>query len=294
MIAPFYAPRPMRAPARPAARVRPARAPELRAAISVLRSAGLGTNVGRLLDYPMTSPQGDVLVALDGDAVVGGAAVARFGATGWIGALGVTSSARRRGVGGALTEGAVSWLRERGAETVLLYATVAGRPVYERAGFVAEGEAHAWRDLAPPPARGALPDGVRPLQTGDLAAVRALDAAATGEDRGSVFAQLGPGAPGFVAERGGALAASAVRSPWGLGPSVVAANGDAALSLLSALRRAPGSPLTLSLPDANLPAVQALRDWGFQPINAATRMRLGPAPAYDPRHVFGMFNLFWG
>jgi GNAT superfamily N-acetyltransferase len=273
--------------------VRPARAEELGATIDVLRTAGLGANVGRLLEFPVRADCGDVLVAVLDGQVVGGAAIAGFGATGWIGALGVSSRARRRGVGTALTEGCVTRLRDAGAATVLLYATAAGRPVYQRVGFEREGEAHAWRDLSPPRGRG-KGDGVRPLTAADLPLVRAIDAAATGEDRGAVFDAMDGEPPGLVVERAGRVAGSALRSPWGLGPSVVANDREAGVALLSVLRRVPGAPLTVSLPDANADAVRALRAWGFQSINAATRMRLGPAPAYDPARVFGMFNLFWG
>jgi len=275
--------------------VRPARAGEGEAIASVLRAAGLGANVGRLLEFPRDSPTGEVFAAVRRGHIIGAAAVAGFGATGWIGALGVVASARRRGAGRALTEGCVDWLRARGAETVLLYATEAGRPVYERVGFVAEGAAHAWRDVAPPPLADP-PAGIRALTPGDAERIRALDAAATGEDRSAVLKALlesGNGA-GIVLEREGELVGSALRSPWGLGPSVVAADTEAGLALLSALRRRPGSPPSVSLPDANAYATKALLDWGMRPINHATRMRLGPGPAYDPLRVFGMFNLFWG
>ena len=276
------------------AAVRPARADELGAVAAALRAAGLGANVGRLLEFPHASPSGEVLAAFDNGGVIGGAAVAGFGATGWIGALGVVGSGRRRGTGTALTEAAVACLREHGARTVLLYATDAGRPVYQRLGFSAEGEARAWRDVAPP-AGGPAPAGVRPLSPADDAAVRELDAAATGEDRGSVFDALGPldGDAGIAIDRDGRVAGSALRSPWGLGPSVVAEDADAGLALLSALRRM-GGPLTVSLPDGNTEAQRALRAWGLRPINQATRMRLGPPPAYAADRVFGMFNLFWG
>ena len=140
------------------------------------------------------------------------------------------------------------------------------------------------------------PPGIRPLADADAEAVRALDAAATGEDRTPVLELLlgSENGAGLVLERGGAIAASALHSPWGLGPSVVAGDAEAGLALLSALRRRPGSPLTVSLPDANREGTRALRAWGLRPINHATRMRLGPAPAYEPARVFGMFNLFWG
>jgi ribosomal protein S18 acetylase RimI-like enzyme len=273
--------------------VRPVRAEEIGATVDVLRAAGLGSNVGRLLEFPLRDPCGEVLVAEQDGQIVGGAAIAAFGRSGWIGALGVAARARRRGIGTALTDGCVTRLRAAGAETVLLYATQAGLPVYQRVGFRSEGEAHAWRDLSPPRGR-ARADGVRPLAPGDLPVVRALDAAATGEDRGAVFDAMNGELPGLVVERAGSVAGSAVRSPWGLGPSVVASDREAGIALLSVLRRVPGAPLTVSLPDANADAVRALRAWGFQAINTATRMRLGPAPAYDPARVFGMFNLFWG
>ncbi len=273
--------------------VRSARAAEIAPIVDVLRSSGLGANVGQLLRYPIASPTGDVLVALRNGQVVGGAAVAGFGATGWIGAVGVAGHARRRGVGRALTEACVARLRELGARTALLFATAAGRPVYERVGFEAEGPVRAWRDAAPP--RGApVGEGVRPLMAADVPTVLALDAAATGEDRSPVLEQMNGALTGLVVERAGRVAGSALRSPWGLGPSVVAADREAGVALLSVLRRVPGSPLTVSLPDANAGAVRALRAWGFQPINEAVRMRLGPPPAFDPDRVFGMYNLFWG
>src|SRR5881409_1206352 len=279
-----------------AADIRPARADELSSVAAALRAAGLGANVGRLLEFPSVSPGGEVLAAVEHGEVVGGAAMAGFGTTGWIGALGVVGRDRRRGIGTALTEAAVAWLRDHGARTALLYATEAGRPVYQRLGFTSEGVAHAWRDVAPPAGGAPTPAGVRPLAPPDGSAVRALDVAATGEDRAPVFDALGPleAAAGLALERDGHLAGSALRSPWGLGPSVVAEDADAGLALLSALRRSRAGPLTVSLPDANAPALRALRAWGLRPINQATRMRLGPAPDYAPGRVFGMFNLFWG
>ena len=273
--------------------VRPARAEEIATVVDVLRATGLGANVGRLLRYPIDSPTGDVLAAFWGDEVVGGAAVAGFGTTGWIGALGVASRARRRGIGAALTEACVARLHELGARTCLLFATPAGLPVYQRVGFDPDGLVHAWRDVAPPRGR-AGGEGVRALQPGDLDVVCALDSAATGEDRKPVFRAMNGTLAGLVVERAGRVAGSAIRSPWGLGPSIVASDREAGVALLSVLRRVPGAPLTVSLPDDNADAVRALRAWGFHAINGATRMRLGPQPRFDPTKVFGMFNLFWG
>src|ERR671931_2017891 len=107
-----------------AAAVRDARDDEAGAIADLLSRAAFGPTVSRLVAFPRTSPHGDVLVvdASEG-AAAGAVCCVSFGATGWIGALGVAPEARRRGIGRALTEAAIASLRDRGAETVLLLAT---------------------------------------------------------------------------------------------------------------------------------------------------------------------------
>lgn len=222
--------------------------------------------------------------------VVGGACCASFGATGWIGALGVVPRARGRGIGAALTEACVQWLHERGARTVLLHATDAGRPVYERVGFVAEGRSRAWRGG---PASTSPAGGLRALRPGDRPAIAVLDEAVTGERRAPVLEAISP-LTGMAAERHGRLRGYLLSSPWGAGPAVVADDENAGLALLSAARGATQGPTILTLPDDNSAGVQALQRWGFRAVNQAERMRLGPAVQWSPRGVFGMYNLFWG
>ena len=271
----------------PRVEVRPARADEPVA--RTLDEAGFGPHVARLLGYPRDSPHGEVLVAATGRSrLVGGACCASFGATGWIGALGVLPRARRRGVGELLTKASVEWLAERGAETVLLYATDMGRPVYDRVGFVAEARARAWRGTPP----GAPPSGLRRLRPSDRAAILALDRACTSEDRGAVLEML-PALLGLGYERDGRLAGFALNTPWGAGPAVLGADADAGLAVLRALAREP-QPITITTPDDNEVGWRTLRSWGFQPVNTAVRMRFGPPVRHDPSQLFGLFNLFWG
>src|SRR4051795_5528118 len=108
-------------PVRLASAIRPATDREVPLAVDVLRRAGFGTQVARLLEYPRASPDGTILVAEGGNAaVIGVACCASFGSTGWIGALGVAPEARRRGLGAALTVAAANWLQQRGGATGLL------------------------------------------------------------------------------------------------------------------------------------------------------------------------------
>jgi GNAT superfamily N-acetyltransferase len=271
--------------------VRLAREDELRPAIRALSDAGFGPHVGRLISWPWEQEAGCLLVAVGRlRRIVGGACCASFGETGWIGALGVLPRARGRGAGSALTEACVEWLRDRGAKTVLLHATDAGRPVYERIGFVAEGRSRAWRGG---PAHGRPAEGVRPLRADDRAALAALDESVTGERRGPVLDAIAP-LTGLAAERDGALRGYLLSSPWGAGPAVVADDAQAGLDLLSAARGSTQGPTILTLPDDNEPGVRALEGWGFRAVNHAERMRLGPEVPWRPDGLFGMYNLFWG
>jgi GNAT superfamily N-acetyltransferase len=270
------------------ATVRPALATEAAVVADLLRRAGFGSTVGRLLDYPFAATTAEVFVAEEDDGLVGTASVASFGATGWIGALGVEPAARRRGVGAALTEACIAWLQERGAGTILLYATDQGRPVYEHLGFVAEGSATAWRGVAGK-RRGIL---VQRLSDDNRHEVGVIDQASTGEDRSAVLDALQP-LRGVAVFDGRTLDGFAVASAWGSGAAIIGCDEDTGLALMAAAAAGP-EPATLIVPDTNKAAADAVRRWGFARYNSAQRMRLGPDPGYVQDRVFGMFNLFWG
>jgi predicted N-acetyltransferase YhbS len=270
-------------------RVRDLRDDEARSIGDLLSRAGFGPTVAGLISFPRESPYGDVLVADRDGRSVGGVCCASFGPTGWIGALGVLPDARRRGVGEALTRAACERLRERGAETVLLFATDMGRPLYERLGFESEDTVTAWRGTA-----GAARSDVtlRVLREEDRSALRDVDRSATGEDRAPVLDALMP-LSGLIAERRGVPAGWAVTSPWGAGVAICATDDLAGVALTAAAAGGPGSN-TMVVPDRNASAADALSRWGFAPTAAGARMRLGPAVPWRPEMQFGLFNLFWG
>jgi predicted N-acetyltransferase YhbS len=269
--------------------VRDLRADEARSIGDLLSRAGFGPTVAGLISFPRESPHGDVLVAERDGRAVGGVCCASFGATGWIGALGVLPEARRRGAGEALTRAACERLHDHGAKTVLLYATDMGRPLYERLGFELEGTVTAWRGTAGTTRADIT---LRAVREEDRAAVRALDRAATGEDRAPVLDALQP-LSGLIAERGGEASGWAVTTPWGAGVAICGADERAGVTLTAAAARGPGTS-TIVVPDANIAASDALEHWGFSPTAAGARMRLGPRVAWRPEMQFGLFNLFLG
>ncbi|MFL5888962.1 MAG: GNAT family N-acetyltransferase, partial [Solirubrobacteraceae bacterium] len=214
-----------------------------------------------------------------------------FGATGWIGGLGVEPGSRRRGIASRLTGQVVDWLRDHGAETLLLQATRQGRPVYEQLGFVAEGAYRMW--AVPPSRRPRRRDGhrgVRPLRASDLDAVLELDREVTGEDR--TLALRGAWASGGYALDDGRLRGYHLHTPWGPGPTV-AADQEAGLALIDTAQR-PDESVRVGVPEANLPGVDAMTARGYEEVAGTQRMRLGPEVRWRPDLVFGVFNPFWG
>ena len=272
-------------------RVRRASEAELDALASVYERAHFHPTLAVVDRFARARLGGEVFVAERDGVLAGASGCARFGATGWVGAVAVVPEARRVGLGRALTEAAVAWLRGRGASTIHLYATDMGRPIYERLGFVAEGGCvtlgGSWQPCQPRA-------GVRAARADDLQAALAVDRAATGEDRAALLASLWPGSA-LVAEVGGLVRGYHLPSPWRPGGAIVAAELSSGLALIEATGgRLDGADLSLSIPEGNAPALRALAGRGQTERSRTTRMRLGPPLRWQPRAVFSTFNLFWG
>src|SRR5262245_63424346 len=124
-----------------------ARAPVIRAFRPSDLDGALAANdavgwTGRRVLFDYYAARGDcgLFVAEADGEIVGTAGATIFpGAppTGWVHGIVVRPGEQRSGLGRRLTEAAIAWLRAHSAGVVLLLATDAGHPVYERIGFVA-------------------------------------------------------------------------------------------------------------------------------------------------------------
>jgi GNAT superfamily N-acetyltransferase len=224
-------------------------------------------------------PDGHLVVAERGGRVVATGAGMGFGPTGWIGAIAVRPEARGEGLGRRMTEAAIAALGER--DTLLLLASPSGRPIYERIGFEPEGAYRVF--TGPVHARPKSPDGVRPAKQADHAAIRALDALATGEDRSPAVGAALDGA--LVADGGVALG-----PPFPARP-ILATDPDAGRALVAAAIE-PG--MRLAAPHVNTPAVEALLAHGCEERHGVERMRRGAPVAWRPELQWGVFSLFFG
>jgi predicted N-acetyltransferase YhbS len=273
--------------------IRVAQEAELPAVGAVGSRAGFGPRVLDQLRFLRARELGEVFVAdIDGEPIGASACIA-FNGTGWIGAVGVVPEARNQGIGGALTDVAVEWLRQAGADPVLLQATALGRPVYERLGFVAEGE---YVMLSGPALPHDLerPRGVRAGRPSDLDAVLALDRRASGEDRADLLRAVWPGGA-LVAVDDDRLLGFHATSGAGPGGAIVATDLESGIALIDGARGlfAPGDHMA-PVPHANRAARRALRERGYREATRTTRMRLGSPVDWHENAIFSAFNLFWG
>jgi GNAT superfamily N-acetyltransferase len=213
----------------------------------------------------------------------------------WIGMILVHPDYRRRGIGTALLEHCIAYLRGLGVRCLKLDATPAGKLVYDRLGFQDEWRLTRWKGLPARLREGQTAQRPRAWQAQDLDRVRGLDAAAFGASRRAllralraqshhalVFEDPSGQASGYGLLRFGARALY-------LGP-IAAASADAAGVLVEALlARSAGQTVYWDIPDPNVPAVAWARGAGFTAERSLTRMFLGDNVA--PGNPFQQFAL---
>jgi len=257
-------------------------------AVAAVRDGGWGDRRAALQFYAQHPATYPFLAESDGN-VVGTAVAIEHGTVGWVGLVFVAPELRGQGLGGVLTQAVVERLQERGCRSMLLAATDLGRPVYDRLGFVADGEYVVFGGpVRPNPVSVPV---VRPMVRADVDGTCALDREATAEDRSSIIRAI---AEGWVIDAGLGPRAYALRSPWGLGPAIAEDPADGVL-LLEVLRsHAPGTDMTIVVPGANESGIDHLRKRGFVEQRRLPRMRLGEPVMWRPRQIWSIFSFAMG
>ncbi|MFJ2744718.1 GNAT family N-acetyltransferase [Streptomyces sp. NPDC087440] len=202
--------------------------------------------------WGITAPDGSLIAAV---------VLTRHGRVGAVGMMLVSSAHERRGLGRRLMEHLLCAARE--LDSVFLYATPAGRPLYERLGFraVHEVATHRGRFSPGPQAHGVETVPLPPDAVGEL---RAVDLPVLGFDRARLLMALPDFAESVRVVRdprhGHVVAYAAAWANAGrlaIGP-VLAPDLPTARALVTDLAAGESRPIRLECP---LGTGTTLRDW---------------------------------
>lgn len=174
----------------------------------------------RAEDWQFVANIGVGFVALRDSRVVGTVLCWKYGErTSSLGMVIVSPAQQGYGIGRRLTEMA---LEELGGRAVMLHATPAGRPLYEKLGFAPVGtlDQHQGAAVQPPllplPAR----ERLRPLGVNDTPRLIELASRASGLDRTAVLPVLLESADGIGLDRDGELIGFALFRRFGRGRAI--------------------------------------------------------------------------
>jgi predicted N-acetyltransferase YhbS len=242
------------------------------------------------LDFVTRHAETHPFVAEADGEIVGTGVLSVNGTVGWIGTIFVEPAWRRRGVGMALTQATIDTAESAGCRTLLLVATDAGRPLYEKIGF----EVQTWYRILEAPGLGDQPidPRIRPFVPADLDPMTELSAAATGEDRRHLLeAFASPETAISLVRDDGTIGGFVVRAPWG-GGSTIAPRLDDAEAILHARRvgRDPEHRIRAGLVVENQAGLERLLATGWTDSWGAPRLIRGDALHWQPGAIWGQFN----
>ncbi|WP_116138117.1 GNAT family N-acetyltransferase [Trinickia diaoshuihuensis] len=194
-----------------------------------------------------------------------------------IGMVIVSPAMQGLGIGRRLTELALAQVEN---SATVLHATPAGRPLYEKLGFVPIGmlDQHQGQALQPPLAQLPARERLRPLGVNDLPRLIELATRASGLGRANVIAKLFECADGIGLDRDGELIGFALLRRFGRGraigpvvapPDVEQVRAKALIGHWLALN--PGTFIRIDVPSAS-----GLTGWlesqGLQRVDTVVRM----------------------
>jgi predicted N-acetyltransferase YhbS len=246
------------------------------------------------LDFVTRHAEAHPFVAEADGQIVGTGVLSVNGSVGWIGTIWVEPAWRRRGVGTALTQATIEAADSAGCRTLLLVATEAGRPLYEKIGF----EVQTWYRMLEAQGLGdeEIDPRIRRYAPGDLPAMAELSAAATGEDRTHLLAAFASPETAICLIRGdGTLSGFVVRAPWG-GGSTIAPELANAEAILHARRvgREPEDRIRAGLLAENEAGLARLLETGWTESWSAPRLIRGDPLRWQPEAIWGQFSHAFG
>ena len=266
--------------------IRPLKDADLESAAEVLASAfqrsGHWKNELRL--YQGIQPEGYFGAFEDGTltGMVGSTVYSTFA---YIGMMGVHRQFQRRGIGLDLMRHLLQWLDAKNLPQVQLDASEAGRPMYEKLGFVAQERVFVLQHQAGQPFPG-LSRHVESIRSSNLTELAEVDSRIFGADRRKVFAALlrvYPERAFFLRDPQGRVTGYIFMQERRIGPWVMLGEGDDETLLQAVLSFDPGGMTSVVVPETNQRALEILKRYGFEIARTNRHMVRGSTAAIGQR-----------
>ena len=247
--------------------------------------------------YLGLQPDGWFLAHDEDGRAVGLGGVINYGSFAYIGLVGVLPAAQRRGIGQAVIEHVLAWIRARDIPVALLDASPAGEPLYRRLGFVADDKSDVWQHTEPRSLTQPSRASVTSLRTEDISDLVAFDRPHFGADRDNVLAALlgeFPGRACATRATSGRITGFLFTQPDKLGPWVAATPTEAGQLLHHALTLPFSTGPNVLVPGANGDAGALLRQTGFVKRRSLQHMRLGGDHPRPRPQTYGLASFALG
>ena len=245
------------------------------------------------------NPGGCFVAEREGQVVGTVTSVDYAGRLAWIAMMLVDAECRGRGIGTGLMQAAMRAVGH--CACIKLDATPAGKPMYDRLGFVEEHSVGRFLAAKAPQVAGVAALQPRPMQDDDVDRVVALDAEAFGIERRVVMDGLRAMAREYaiVLEAKGEIAGFCLgrhgRRFEHLGPLIATGLETANALAVAAFANAAGKPIVMDVPHQQGAWIRWIESLGFREQRAYTRMYRGQnISANHPAWTFAIAGAEFG
>lgn len=247
--------------------------------------------------YLTLQPDGAFIVK-DGDTLVGFGATLDYSTFAYIGLMSVHPAMQKRGIGKLLMDSILSWLDQRGRQTVLLDASVAGEPLYLQYGFVVDDKTCDMRRMQ----KVAVPDSVTQhvslLRDTEFTQLITFDAEQFGASRKALLATFYADNPQriFVTHNNhDDITGYVIAQMHTIGPWVASTVEDAEQLLRQALNLSYSIVPTVFVSAQNHDALNLLVHYSYSSSRTLSHMRKGPLVARSrATTLYGQASLGFG
>ena len=200
--------------------------------------------------------------------------------TGWLAQIIVHTDFRGRGMGTAMTSHLVETAREKNIESLSLFATAGGYPMYRRLGFRDVINCIFLTGPEEKKTSGSLAASITRASCTHYSSILALDRSATGEDRSALLYEFLE--TGFVLHEDDVLEGFLLPDA---GEGIIIAKTEKAGIELLDLKHTIKNSVSI-IPEANPVGINHLLERGFSKRLTIPRMVLGKDLALHPQYIY--------